>query len=157
MTESDVDPAITGFDNIPIVLNNLILSLLSSTALDQDVSRSQGRDSIFTDITEPNVLQSASTLAVDTLELVFANNDIGDGSTVLQDEDSGFRSGVVVGVACTSTIELLVTEIDGAADGGWLGERNDAARAGWDVEGLGRGQRGENAGNNCCSELHVDW
>jgi len=104
------------------VLNNLVLCLLSTTTLDQDISRTKGRDSVLTDVTEPDVGQGTSSLAVNTLELVLANDDIGDGSTILQNEDSAGRSSVVIGVASTSTIKLLVTEVDRAADARCLGE-----------------------------------
>lgn len=38
------------------------------------------------DVTEPDVLQGAGTLAVDALELVRSNDDVAQGCTVLQDE-----------------------------------------------------------------------
>lgn len=108
------------------------------------------------DITEPDVLKSAGTLAVNTLQLVGTNDDVGDGSTILKDEDSGSRSSVLVGVASTSTVVLLVSVILGASDGLRLGERDDATNTGWDLQGLGRGHGGQNGSEDGSGELHFE-
>ena len=62
-------------------------------------------------VTEPDVLQGAGTLAVDTLELLSTDDDVGESSTVLKDENSVVRSSVGIGVASLSTVVLLVTHI----------------------------------------------
>ena len=62
-------------------------------------------------VTEPDVLQGAGTLAVDTLELLSTDDDVGESSTVLKDENSVVRSSVGISVASLSTVVLLVTHI----------------------------------------------
>ena len=90
----------------------------------------------FADVTEPDILQGARTLAVNTLELLYTNDNIGDRSTVFQDEDSPLGSTkeqvvstntkyiiashnlqIIIGVAFTSDIILLVAEVLGTRDG----------------------------------------
>lgn len=90
---------------------------------------------------------------MDTLELVGSNDDVGQGSAVLQDEDSALTASVFIGVAFTATVVLSVAKVAAAADGHWRRERYDAATTGWDVEGLGGGKarKGEGEGG-----LHGD-
>lgn len=106
------------------------------------------------DVTEPNVGQRASTLAVDSLELVLADDDVGDAGAVLQNEDGAVATGVSVGIALPATVELLVSIVLGARDDAGLGKRNDASRAGGDVEGLGRGETSHGGGQSSVDELH---
>lgn len=46
----------------------------------------------FTHITEPNVLQGASTLAVHTFKLLYTDDDVAKSRSILKDEDSAVRS-----------------------------------------------------------------
>lgn len=103
----------------------------------------------FTNVAEPDVPQRASTFAVDALQLPGTNDDVGDCRAVVEDEHGAFTARVIVGIAVTAAVELLVAVVDGAGDGGGLGERDDRTRAGGDVESLGGGesrQRGEDGG-----------
>jgi hypothetical protein len=103
----------------------------------------------FTNIAEPDVLQRASTFAVDALQLPGTDDDVGDCRTLIKYEDCAVASRVIVGVAVTAAVELLVAVVDGTRDGRGLGQRDDRTRAGGDVESLsGREsrQRGEEGG-----------
>lgn len=93
---------------------------------------------------------------MNTLQLVGTNDDVGDGGTILEDEDSAGGSSVLVRVARTSTIVLLVAEVLGTSDGHWSREGDNATRAGWDVEGLGRGQGSQNGSEDGSGELHFE-
>jgi hypothetical protein len=45
-------------------------------------------DSVLTDVLEPDILESARALAVDTLSLARADNDVAESGTVFEDEHS---------------------------------------------------------------------
>lgn len=110
----------------------------------------------FADITEPDVLKSAITLAVNSLKSVRSDNNVAQSSTILKDEDSVGRSSVIIRVARMTTIELLVSEVLNSRDHAWCREGNDATGSCWDVEGL-RGSKGGE--DNCDSgdlELHFE-
>lgn len=154
------------------MLHDFVFGAVGSAALPEDVAAAEGGDGVcvvdgvslllhmthatdlsnlltLADVAEPNVLKRAGTLAVDTLQLIGANDDVGDGRAVLQNEHGAVAAGVVIGVALTAAIEFLVAVVDRARDHGGLGEGDDRARASWDVEGLGgrKGrQRGEEGG-----------
>ena len=140
---------LTGIDNgevadgngaSTVVLDDLVGSVLSTTALNEDVACAKSRDGVLTNIAEPDVGQGASTTAVDTLELASTDDDVGDAGAVLEDKDSRGAASVSVGVAVTTTVKLLVSEVTGTRDNGRLGEGDDAARTGGNVEGLSRNQ-----------------
>lgn len=99
----------------------------------------------FAHVTEPNVLKRACTFAVDALQLVLADDHVGDGRAVLQNEHGAVAAGVVIGVALPAAIEFLVAVVDRARDHGGLGEGDDRARASGDVESLG-GREGRQRG-----------
>ena len=118
----------------------------------------------FAHIAEPDVPQRASALAVDALELPGADDDVGDGRAVVEDEHGAVATRVGIGVAGSPAVELFVAEVDGAGDGGGLGERDDRTGASGDVEGLGGRegcQRGEEGGGvqhcNCGLRLGCVW
>ena len=69
----------------------------------------------FANITEPNVLDRAGTLAVNALERVGANDGVAQGSAILEDENGVVRPGIGVRVARVATVELLVATIVGLA------------------------------------------
>lgn len=100
----------------------------------------------FADIAEPNVLQSACTLAVDALQLPGADDNIGDRSAIVENEHRALIASVSVGVAVTAAIKLLVAEVDATGNDRRRRERDDRPRASGDVKGLSGGescQRGE--------------
>lgn len=72
----------------------------------------------FANISEPDILKSTSSLAVDTLEGISTNDDIAQSSTILENKDVASRSSVCIRIARVSAIELLVAEVLGARDGG---------------------------------------
>lgn len=77
---------------------------------------------------------------MDALELASADDDIGDGGAVVEDEDGVLASSIVVGVAITAAVKLLVAVVDRAGDDGGRRKGDDGPRAGGDVEGLGGAQ-----------------
>lgn len=95
------------------------------------------------DITEPNVLESALALAVDTLKLVRSNDDVAQSSTIVQDEHSAVAAGIDIGVARTATIELLVTVVLGTGDGDGRRVGLDGSDSGRNVQGLRGGSGGQ--------------
>lgn len=94
-----------------VVLDYLVRCGIRSTTLDENTSCSKSRNSILADITEPDVLQSASTLAVNTLKLFSTNDDVGDRGAIVKDEHGVGTSSIAIG-ACNSTVILLVAEVD---------------------------------------------
>lgn len=91
---------------------------------------------------------------MDALERVASNNDVAQGCTILEDEDSVLRSGVLIRVAGLSTVELLVGVVIDAGDGAGLWEGCDVAGAGGDVEGLRSGKASQGGGNGGGLEMH---
>lgn len=91
---------------------------------------------------------------MDTLERVASDDDVAQGSTVLEDEDGVIGSGVLVRVAGLSTVELHVGVVVDAGDGAGLWEGCDVAGAGWDVEGLRGDKAGQGGGNGGGLEMH---
>ena len=139
-----------------VMLDDLVLGLCGTAALDQDIAGTESGDGVFADITEPDVGQGTSTLAVDALQGVLADDDVGELSAILEDEDGAVAAGVGVAVAGPATVELLVAAVEGAADGGWLGQGDDAAGAGWDVEGLSCAEASQSAEGKGGGELHLE-
>lgn len=96
------------------------------------------------------------TQAVNTLERVSTDDDVGDGSTILKDEDSVIAASVVIGVARLTTIKLLVAEVLIAGDGARSRKRSDTADASGDVESLCR-RNADNKGDELnLGELHLE-
>ncbi len=91
---------------------------------------------------------------MNTLESVGTDDDVAQGSTVLEDEDGVFGPGVLVRVAGLSTVELHVGVVVDTGDGTGLWERCDFARAGWDVKGLRGGKTSQGGGNGGGLEVH---
>lgn len=65
----------------------------------------------LTDVAEPNVLERASSLAVNSFQLVFANDHIAQGRAVLKDEDRAVTASVCVSVAGPAAVVLLVSHV----------------------------------------------
>ena len=97
----------------------------------------------FADVSEPDVPQGASALAVDTFQLFWTDDDVGEGSSVLEDENGTVATRVIVCVAGTTTVVLSVAEVSTTADGHRRREGDYAARAGWNVESLSRCEASE--------------
>ena len=137
-----------------------------------DLSDQEVRYLTFANVSEPHVLKSACTLAVNTLELVGSDDNVRKCCAVLEDEDSSIRSAIKKLVYCfwgveksdlpisvrvtlASTVELLVSKVLHTGDGGRLAQGNNATRAGWDLESL-CGSKARKEGGNGDSELHFE-
>jgi hypothetical protein len=94
---------------------------------------------------------------VDAFERVGADDDVGDGGAVLEDEDGVLAASVLVGIAWLATVEFLVAEVLAAGDAGRRGERDDGASSSWDVECLCRGKSSNEGRDLDLSELHLDF
>lgn len=80
--------------------------------MSQQLARTHGHGLLtLTDISEPDVLECASTLAMDALELVGADDDVAQSSTVLKDEDRAVAAGIGIGIAWPAAVVLLVAHI----------------------------------------------
>ena len=86
---------------------------------------------------------SELTKAVNTLKRFGTNNDVGEGSAIVENEDSVGAAGVRVGVARLTAVELLVLIVPGTTNFAGRWERDDGARAGGNVEGLRSGHAGD--------------
>lgn len=138
---------------------NTAVSIISAETQDSAVVDGVGRAShTLADITEPNVLERAGALAVNTLELVLADDDIAQGSAVLEDEDGAVTASVGISVACAAAVILLVAHVLGARDDAGLSKRDDGTRASRDVESLGRRGGGQRRHGEERLEKHLeDW
>lgn len=93
---------------------------------------------------------------MDSFELLDANDDVAEGGTVVQNEDGVVTAGVGIGITSLSSIELLVSIILNARDNAGGGEGDDAANAGWDVQGLRCTEASEDSSNGNECKLHFD-
>ena len=93
---------------------------------------------------------------MNTLESVSADDDIGDASTILEDENSAVTAGVLVRVTGDTTVKLGVAIVLAASDDAGLRERRDLTHTRGDVEGLGRSDAGEKGDELDLLELHFD-
>jgi hypothetical protein len=116
----------------------------------------QIQEPTLANVTEPHVPQGAGTLAVNSLELTRANNDVGQGSTVLKNENGILASSVLVGVAGATTVILSVAQVHVAGDRAGLGERDDRSDSGRDVQSLRCGETCQSRGGKDVLEQHVE-
>lgn len=91
-------------------------------------------EGVLTDGRPPDVGQGASTLAVDTLDLVGSNDDVGDAASLLDLEHSVGVATLRLASALDATVEHNHTTIEGLASGNGLGSRQG--------RGAGRGREG---------------
>ena len=180
--------AVNGDRSLSVVLDDLVISRLGTSALDHGVAVTLEGKSILANVDPPDVLDGAGscvrlvrllyvvhagvmlTLAVDTLDLVLANDGVLEGTSVLDEEDSVLvttlnltcaRSTTAVGLHATiessgNLLGLLVGNRalgGGDREGGTLGEREELARGGGSRAGSGEASDGSNDGNG---ELHFD-
>lgn len=108
----------------------------------------------FAHVSEPDVDELAGALAVDSLELVRTNDDVAKCCAIFEDEHGAVAAGIGIGVARAAAIKLFVAHVPGAGDGAGLGEGNDAANTGGDVERLRGAERGQDGGEGGDFELH---
>jgi len=75
---------------------------------------------------------------MNALECIGSNDNVGERSSILENEDSTSRASVLVGVASVSTVILLVAHTLRARIA-IVEEKDDlASNAGWNVESLRR-------------------
>lgn len=180
--------AVNGDGSLSIVLDDLVISRLGTSALDQGVTVTLEGKSILANINPPDVLDGAGscvksvhlqyemlagvmlTLAVNTLDLVLANDGVLEGASVLDEEDSVLVTTFNLTSALGTTAVGLHATIEGSADllgllvgnralgggdreRGTLGEREELARGGSSRAGSGEASDGSNDGER---ELHLD-
>lgn len=109
-----------GESTATVVLEDLVLSTLS-TATD-DVGGARGTllldgESVFADGSPPDVLESARAEAVDTLDLVGGDDDVGESGALLEHEDSVAVTTLGLATAVNTTAESLHATIKAASDG----------------------------------------
>lgn len=138
------------------MLDNLVLGTLGTTANNESVATSQDRDSILADFPEPDVGQGAGSETVHALKSIAANNDVRNGSAILEDEHSTVTASVFITVARSATIKLPVAEIDTTRDGGWRSKCNNRANTCGDVEGLGGAETSGKSRKLDMEELHLE-
>lgn len=128
-----------------VVLDDLVTRAISTTTDDVGGAVALDRDGVLADILEPNVLKGARTLAVDTLGLVRADDDVLESSAVLEHEDGvGLSTLALAAAGARATVVLDPLGIEGLASLDVLGLS----------EGLGAGGCGEaaviaQAGHGC--------
>jgi hypothetical protein len=119
-----------------VVLNNLIRSAKSSTALDRCGSAS-GLDldgeSVFADCGPLDVGECAGTLAVDTLDLVGAGDDVGEGVTFFDVEDCVGVAAFRLACARDPAVEHDHAAVERPAScDGLSGDESRSARGSWE-------------------------
>lgn len=171
LAEVDNGEAVDGDRAETVVLDDLVRSTSGTTAADDSVTVTLEGESILADLLPPDVLDGARALAVNTLDLVSANDGVLEGSTVLEDEDSvgvatlllaSALDATAVGLHATvkDTGDVLDTLVGDGSLGGGDGERSALLKGAHGVGGdiaLGSGDSGggEKAGEDD-GELHFE-
>lgn len=121
-----------------VVLEDLVLGTVGTAAL--DVGGVTGvlvldGEGVLANRAPPDVLESAGTLAVDTLDLVGADDDVLQGTALLDLEDSVGVATLILTGAVDTTVVNVHASIEGVASGDSLDilEGGGAGRGG-DVE-----------------------
>lgn len=104
-------------------------------------------ESVLADGRPPDVGQSASTLAVDTLDLVGADDDVGDAAALLDLEDSVGVATLRLAGARDATVEHDHATIEGLASGNGLGSRQGRGAGRRRQRAAGRGTGAGRAGS----------
>jgi hypothetical protein len=171
LTEVNNGEAVDGDGTETVVLDDLVFSTSGTTALDESVTVTLEGESILADLLPPDVLDGARALAVNTLDLVGANDGVLEGGTVLEDEDGVLVATLNLASALDATAVGLHATVEGAGDvldtlvgdgalGSGNGERSTLLESAHGVGGgiaLGSGDDGggEKAGEDD-GELHFD-
>jgi hypothetical protein len=168
--------AIDGDSALSVVLNDLVGSCLRTSTLDQGVAVSLEGECILADVDPPDVLDGARAFAVNTLDLVLADDSILESATVLDEEDgirvstlslTGARLATAVGLHATiegARNRLNSLEGDGSLGGG-DGERSTLVQADEASRSIGsrsssdRGHESGDGSSDGDGELHCcgDW
>ncbi|KAJ8116580.1 hypothetical protein OPT61_g2028 [Boeremia exigua] len=163
--------AVDGDGTGTVVLDDLVLSASGTTTGDGGVTVLLEGESVLADGGPPDVLESAGTLAVDTLNLVLADDDVLESGTVSQREDGVRIATLGLTSAADTTAVGLQATVEGArdlldfleglgalaggdGDAGALGQAGEAARS--LVGGAGGGHGGESQDGSSDGSLHFD-
>jgi len=162
--------AVNGDRALSVVLDDLVVSGLGTSALDHGVSVTLEGKRILANVDPPDVLDGAGSLAVDALDLVLSDDSVLESSAVLDEEDSVLVTALDLASAASTTAVGLHATIKGSADllgslvgdgalgggdreGGALGEGGELGRSNGGRAGGGEASDGSNDGDG---ELHVD-
>lgn len=121
---------VDGDGSLTVVLDDLVGGRLGTSALDEGVTVTLQGKSILADVNPPDVLDGAGALAVDTLDLVLANDGVLEGTAVLDDKDGVRVATLSLTSAGNTTAVGLETTVEGTRDGLGLGELDIALGAG---------------------------
>lgn len=134
LAEVDGSEAVDGDGTETVVLDDLVLGAGSTATADKSVAVTLDGEGILADLLPPDVLDGARALAVNTLDLVGADDDVLEGSTVLKDEDGILVTTLLLASALHTSAVGLHATVEGALDdlGGLVG---DGALGGGDGEG----------------------
>lgn len=113
-----------------------IASIMPVSKDQEKISRSL----TLTNVPEPDVLERASALAMNALELVLPDDDVAESSTVLEDEHGTVATGIGIGVASPAAVVLLVTHILRTRNDAGRGKRHDRPNSCRDVQCLASGE-----------------
>lgn len=171
LAKVDNGEAIDGDRAETVVLDDLVRSTSGTTTADDSITVTLEGESILADLLPPDVLDGARALAVNTLDLVSANDGVLEGGTVLEDEDSIGVTALSLASALDATAVGLHATVKGAGDvldllvgdgslGGGDGERSTLLEGAHGVRGdialgSGDGSGGEEAGEED-RELHFE-
>lgn len=111
-----------------VVLENLVLGPEGATRGDGGgLSGILGLDGegVLADGGPPDVVESAATVAVDALNLVGSDNDVGELGALLEDEDGVRVTALGLTSAGDTAVESLHATIEGGAGGDGLGSLED--------------------------------
>jgi hypothetical protein len=142
--------------SLAVVLNDLVGSRLRTPALDERIAIALERERVFADIDPPDVLDGARALAVDTLDLVLADDGVLESGTVLELEDgvrvaaldlTGARGATAVGLH--AAIEDAGDDLNGLVGDGALGGRDGEAGALVEAEKPGGSVGSRASGDGC--------
>jgi len=161
---------VNGDGTLSVVLDDLVRSGLSTSSLDHGVAVTLNGKGILADIDPPNVLDGASSLTVDTLDLVLANDGVLEGTAVLDNENGVGVTALSLACARHTTAVGLHATIESSADlggclegnralgcrdgeSGALGKGEDLVGSGGSRASGGEASDGSNDGKR---ELHCD-
>ena len=86
VTNLGIEP-IDGDRSNTVVLNDLIIGSLRSSALDQRIPISKDTQRVLTNVGPPNILDSAGSKTMHTFDLVLADDSVLKSGSGFEDED----------------------------------------------------------------------
>lgn len=134
LSEVNDSEAVDGNSTKTVVLDNLVGGSSSTTSLDESVAVTLEGKGILADLLPPDVLDGARAHAVNTLNLIGANDDVLEGGSVLKDEDGILVAALLLTSALHTTAVGLHATVKGSLDG-LRGLVGDGTLRGGDGEG----------------------